>query len=165
MRALLIVNPVASRVTAAVEQTAIRELEEAVSVEVVRTTRHGEATQLSAAAAADDFDAVLVLGGDGTANEVLNGVGDALPIGLMPGGGTSVMPRNLGLPPSIPAAARRLATALREGTSRQVRVGRLNGRRFAFNAGVGLDAEVVRRVDTHQRTAKHRRPPDVIYAR
>ena len=165
MRALLIVNPVASRVTAAVEQTAVRELEETATIEVVRTTRHGEATQLAAAAADNGFDAVLVLGGDGTANEVLNGVGDALPIGLMPGGGTSVMPRNLGLPPSIPAAARRLAAALREGTSREVRVGRLNGHRFAFNAGVGLDAEVVRRVDTHQRTSKRRRPPDVVYAR
>jgi diacylglycerol kinase family enzyme len=165
MRALLIVNPVASRVNDAVERTAIRELEEAATVEVVRSRHHGDATQLAAGAEAGGFDAVIVLGGDGTANEVLNGVGAALPIGLLPGGGTSVMPRNLGLPPSIPAAARRLAAAMRDGTSRSVRVGRLNGRRFAFNAGVGLDADVVRRVDTHQRTAKRRRPADVVYAR
>ncbi len=165
MRVLLIVNPVASRVTAAVEQTAIRELEEAATVEVERTSRHADATRIAAEATGAGFDAVIVLGGDGTANEVLNGVGDDLPIGLLPGGGTSVMPRNLGLPPSIPAAARRLAAALRDGTTRHVRVGRLNGRRFAFNAGVGLDAEIIRRVDSHQRTAKHRRPPDAIYAR
>ena len=165
MRALLIVNPVASRVTPAAERTARRELEEVATIEVVRTPSHGSATGIAARAADEGFEAVLVLGGDGTANEVLNGVGAALPIGLLPGGGTSVMPRNLGLPPSIPAAARRLAAALRDGTSRHVRVGRLNGRRFAFNAGIGLDAEVVRRVDTHQRTTRHRRPLDVIYAR
>ena len=51
MRSLLIVNPVASRVTAAVEQTAVRELEEATTVEVVRTTHHGEATHLAERAA------------------------------------------------------------------------------------------------------------------
>lgn len=165
MRALLIVNPVASRVNSAVERTAQRELEESVTVEVVRTTRPLEAADLARKGVADGFEAVIVLGGDGTANEVLNGIGAAVPIGLLPGGGTSVMPRNLGLPPSIPAAARRLAVALREGTERHVRVGRINGRRFAFNAGVGLDAEVVRRVDGRERTAKRRRSPDVVYAR
>ena len=58
MRSLLIVNPVASRVTAAVEQTAVRELEEATTVEVVRTTHHGEATHLAERAAAEGYDAM-----------------------------------------------------------------------------------------------------------
>lgn len=165
MRALLIVNPVASRVNAAVERTAQRELESAAEIEVARTTRPLGAADLARRAVDEAFDAVIVLGGDGTANEVLNGVGAALPIGLLPGGGTSVMPRNLGLPPSIPAAARRLAAALAEGRERAVRVGRINGRRFAFNAGVGLDAEVVRRVDGRERTDKRRRSADVVYAR
>lgn len=165
MRALLIVNPVASRVNDAVERTARREIEEVATVEVARTTRRLEAAEFAANAVADGFDAVIVLGGDGTANEVLNGIGAELPIGLLPGGGTSVMPRNLGLPPSIPAAARRLAAALRDGRERKVPVGRINGRRFAFNAGVGLDAEVVRRVDGRERTAKRRRSPDVVFAR
>jgi len=165
MRALLIVNPVASRVNSAVERTARRELEEAATIEVVRTTRPMEAASLAAQGVRDGFDAVIVLAGDGTANEVLNGIGAEVPIGLLPGGGTSVMPRNLGLPPSIPAAARRLASALKEGRERRVRVGRINGRRFAFNAGVGLDAAVVRRVDGQVRTTKRRRSPDVVYAR
>ena len=117
-------------------EEAFRELEESVTVEVVRTTRPLEAAELARKGVDDGFDAIIVLGGDGTANEVLNGIGAEVPIGLLPGGGTSVMARNLGLPPSIPAAARRLAVALREGTERHVRVGRLNGRRFAFNAGV-----------------------------
>lgn len=161
----MIVNPVASRVNSAVERTAQRELEQSATVEVVRTTRPLEAADLARKGVDHGFDAVIVLGGDGTANEVLNGIGAEVPIGLLPGGGTSVMSRNLGLPPSIPAAARRLAVALREGTERHVRIGRINGRRFAFNAGVGLDAEVVRRVDGRERTAKRRRSPDVVYAR
>ncbi len=165
MRVLMIVNPVASRVNSAVERTAQRELEESVTVEVVRTTRPLEAADLAREGVDEGFDAIVVLGGDGTANEVLNGIGAEVPIGLLPGGGTSVMARNLGLPPSIPATARRLAVALREGTERHVRVGRINGRRFAFNAGVGLDAEVVRRVDGRERTAKRRRSPDVAFAR
>ncbi|MEY4227196.1 MAG: hypothetical protein RL190_1953 [Actinomycetota bacterium] len=165
MRALLIVNPVASRVNAAVERTARRELETVAEIEVARTTRHLEAAKIARRGAEEGFDAVIVLAGDGTANEVLNGVGADVPIGLLPGGGTSVMPRNLGLPPSIPAAARRLAEALAQGRERAVRVGRINGRRFAFNAGVGLDAEVVRRVDGRVRGEKDRRSPDVAYAR
>ena len=132
MRVLMIVNPVASRINSAVERTAQRELEESVTVEVVRTTRPLEAAALARTGVDEGFDAIIVLGGDGTANEVLNGIGAEVPIGLLPGGGTSVMARNLGLPPSIPAAARRLAVALREGTERHVRVGRINGRRFAF---------------------------------
>jgi diacylglycerol kinase family enzyme len=165
MRALLIVNPVASRVSSAAERTARRELETAAEIEVARTTRPGEASELAAKGVAEGFDAIIVLAGDGTANEVLNGVGAEAPIGLLPGGGTSVMPRNLGLPPSIPAAARRLAEALREGRERAVGVGRINGRRFAFNAGVGLDAAVVRRVDGRERTERRRRSPDAAYAR
>ena len=165
MRVLLIVNPVASRVNSAVERTAQRELEEAATVEVARTTFPGHASQLAREGVAHGFEAIIVLGGDGTSNEVLNGIGAEVPIGLLPGGGTSVMPRNLGLPPSIPAAARRLAVALRDGTERRVRVGRINGRRFAFNCGVGLDAAVVRRVDGQVRTGKQRRSPDVVYAR
>ena len=154
MRILLIVNPVASRVNSAVERTAQRELEEVATVEVAHTTFPGHASQLAREGVSHGFEAVIVLGGDGTSNEVLNGIGAEVPIGLLPGGGTSVMPRNLGLPPSIPAAARRLAVALREGTERHVRIGRINGRRFAFNCGVGLDAAVVRRVDGQVRTGK-----------
>lgn len=165
MRVLLIVNPVASRVNSAVERTAQRELESAAVVEVVRTKHRHDATDIAASGVADGFAAIIVLGGDGTANEVLNGVGADAPIGLLPGGGTSVMARNLGLPPSIPAAARRLAIALKEGRERTVNVGYINGRRFAFNAGIGLDAAVVRRVDGQERTAKRRRSPDTAYAR
>lgn len=165
-RTLLIVNPIASRVNPAAERTVVRELESSTVIEVVRTGHPGHGVDLAGRAVAEGFDAICVLAGDGTANEVLNGAGDALPIGVLPAGGTSVLARNLGLPPSVPAAARRLAHAIAEGNERRIRVGRLNGRRFAFNAGVGLDAEIVRRVDGRQRTDRGvRRSPDAAYAR
>lgn len=165
-RTLLIVNPIASRVNPAAERTVVRELESATTIEVARTGHPGHGVELAERAVQEGFDAICVLAGDGTANEVLNGAGDALPIGVLPAGGTSVLARNLGLPPSVPAAARRLAHAIAEGHERRIRVGRLNGRRFAFNAGIGLDAEIVRRVDGRQRTDRGaRRSPDAAYAR
>ena len=60
------------------------------------TTAAGEATEI--ARNAGGVDAIYVLGGDGTYNEVLNGVAGDVPLGFLPGGGTSVLPRALGLP-------------------------------------------------------------------
>ena len=76
-----------------------------------------------------------------------------MPIGFLPGGGTSVLPRALGLPHDLAVAAAQVAEALGAGRTRRISLGRVNGRRFAFAAGVGLDAEVVRRVDELGRSA------------
>src|SRR5262249_61635062 len=81
-------------------------------------------------------------------------------VGFLPGGGTSVLPRALGLPRHPLVAARRIA----RGETRRITLGRVNGRRFAFNAGVGFDAEVVRRVDALGRRADGRRPGDLAFA-
>lgn len=103
--------------------------------------------------------AIYVLGGDGTFNEVLNGVEGATPLGFVPGGGTSVLPRALGLPRDPARAAERIA----RGTQRRIGLGRVNGRRFGFSAGVGLDAELVRRVDRLGRRADGKRPGDLRF--
>jgi diacylglycerol kinase family enzyme len=71
-----------------------------------------------------------------------------------------VLPRALGLPRDPAAAARRVAEALERGRTRTISVGRVNGRRFGFSAGIGLDAELVRRVDALGRRADGRRPGD-----
>lgn len=162
-RAVLISNPVASRVTPTVEARVLRTLEERARVDLVRTERPLHALDLARAAVEADVDAVIVLAGDGTANEVLNGVGARVPIGVLPAGGTSVLARAMGLPRDVPAAARRLGEALETGRERRIALGLLNGRRFGFAAGVGLDAEAVRRVDAHGR-ARGRRPGDLVFA-
>jgi diacylglycerol kinase family enzyme len=162
-RLRLIVNPVASGVRERSVRTALRALEPRCDVELVETRRHGHAIELAAEAVAEGFDAVGSMGGDGTANEVLNGTGDRLPIGVLPAGGTNVLPRALGLPRSIGAAAAQVADALVEGRERHINLGVVNGRRFAFASGVGADAQAVRLVD--ERGRPHgRRPGDTYFA-
>jgi diacylglycerol kinase family enzyme len=151
---LLIVNPYASGVSDACAEQLRRALGD---VEVARTTHPGHATELAREAAAE---AVYVFSGDGGFNEVLNGIGRDTPVGFIPGGGANVLPRALGLPRDPVAAAERLA----EGRTRRISVGRVNGRRFGFAAGVGLDAEAVRRLDAYGRTVEHGRAGNLRFA-
>lgn len=158
--ALLIVNPRATRVTPESADAVQRELSSAAELEVVWTERAGHATEL---ARETDADAVVVFSGDGGFNEVLNGVGAAIPVGFVPGGGSSVLPRALGFPRDPQAVARLLAELLRSGSTRRIGVGRVGGRRFGFAAGLGFPAEVIRRVDELGRR-NGRRPPDRTFA-
>jgi diacylglycerol kinase family enzyme len=164
MKAVLVVNPFASKVTQAKLAAVQEELARAVELTVVLTERPGHATELVTEACAGGCDAVVVYSGDGGFNEALNGLAAGVPIGFLPGGGTSVLSRALGLPADPVAAARRMADALAAGNTRQITVGRVNGRRFAFGAGVGLDAEAVRRVDRMGRTDEGKRPGDLAFA-
>ena len=158
-RSCLIVNPVASGVGSRTIGEARDALEEFSDVEVVRTERRGHAEELARAAASDGVAAVVVLAGDGTANEVVNGAAGKVPIGVLPAGGTSVLSRALGLPRSVDASARRIGAAIADGRTRTISLGTIDGRRFAFAAGIGFDADAVRRVDARGRDSG-RRPGD-----
>src|SRR5919199_1741727 len=141
---------------------ATRTLMRAAYLRTVRTERPRHAIEL--ARDAGDADAVLVFSGDGGFNEALNGLDRAdVPIGFIPGGGTSVLPRALGLPRDPVEAAERLAAALEHDRTRRISVGRVNGRRFAFSSGIGIDAEAVRRVDERGRSEEGRRAGDVAF--
>ena len=160
-RAVLIVNPFATAVDehriALVERT----LGRGADVQTFLTERRGHATEL-AREAADYADAIFVFSGDGGFNEAMNGLGPgAPPLGCIPGGGTSVLPRALGLPRDPVEAAAQLAEALDRGRSRTISVGSVNGRRFGFNAGIGFDAELVRRIEANRSRAG--RPGDVAF--
>ena len=156
-RAALIVNPFASGVTeerlAAVE----RELRQDVELAVTLTERPQHAIEL--AREVEGVDRVYVYGGDGLLNEVLNGLGEDAVVGVLPGGHTNVVARALGVPLDPAAAARALVSA----PPRRISLGRANGRRFAFAAGVGFDAELVRRVDRLGRGEDGRRPGDLAF--
>jgi len=162
--AVLVVNPFAARVSeerlAAVE----KELRRVVGLTVVLTERPGHATELVTEACRGGCDALVVFSGDGGFNEALNGLDADVPIGFLPGGGTSVLPRALGLPPDPVEAARRVADALAERRTRRIALGRVNGRRFAFAAGIGVDAAAVRRVNELGRKDGGRRPGDLAFA-
>jgi diacylglycerol kinase family enzyme len=162
-RVVLIVNPFASGVTA--ERLAGVEAALRASAEVVtrKTEERGHAQAL-AEEAVGAADAVVVFAGDGTYNEAINGAVGRLPYGFVPGGGASIFPRTLGLPRKAVAAAHAIADALAHGRSEPVGLGRVNGRRFCFSAGIGIDAEVVRSVDARGRKPDGRRPGDIVFA-
>jgi diacylglycerol kinase family enzyme len=161
-RAVLIVNPYASAVTEERTGAVERALARVAEVRTVQTERPRHATEL--AQEAGDADALVVFSGDGGFNEALNGVERReLPLGFVPGGGTSVLPRALGLPRDPMHAAEQIADALKRGRTRTMSTGRVNGRRFAFNSGIGIDAEAVRRIDARGRSAEGKRPGDVVF--
>ena len=161
-RAVLIVNPFATRVTEETIAAVERALMRVAYVRTVRTEGPRHAVEL--AHEAGDADAVIVYSGDGGFNEALNGIErNDLPLGFVPGGGTSVLPRALGLPRDPVAAAEQLAAALEANRFRRISTGRVNDRRFAFGAGIGIDAEVVRRIDDRGRSPDGTRPGDLAF--
>lgn len=161
-RTVLIVNPKATRVTEEGISAVERALMGSTYVRTVRTERPRHAVEL--AREASDADALIVFSGDGGFNEVLNGVERSdQPIGFLPGGGTSVLSRALGLPRDAVEAAERLADALREDRTRTISTGRVNDRRFGFGAGIGIDAEAVRRIDDRGRSPEGERPGDLAF--
>jgi diacylglycerol kinase family enzyme len=160
---MLIVNPYSTSVTKRLVEDVEDALRQQVELETQYTQAKGHATEL-AARAAEDADAVVILSGDGTYNEAINGAGGRIPMGFLPGGGTSVFPRALGLPRDAYVAAETVAYAIAAGRTRRIALGRVNGRRFAFSAGVGLDAEAVRRMDARGRTDDGKRPGDFAFA-
>jgi len=162
-RVALIVNPFATAVTEERLAGVEKALRAGHDVETRLTKSHGHAREL-AVEAADAVDAIVVFAGDGTYNEAINGAAGRLPFGFVPGGGASVLVRALGLPLDPVEAAGRIAEALAAGRSTTVDLGRVNDRRFCFSAGVGLDAEVVRRVDDRGRTEDGKRPGDLAFA-
>jgi diacylglycerol kinase family enzyme len=157
----LIVNPMASRVTPELAVSVERALAAGGDpVETLLTAAQGHAAEL-AAAGSHSYDRLYVLGGDGVFNEVVNGLEADVPVGFLPGGGTSVLSRALGLPRDPVACARLLATSRRD---RRISLGRVNGRRFTFSAGLGLDAELIRRIDDLGR-GDGKRPGDVAFVK
>ena len=164
MNVALVVNPFATRVDEERLALVREELSRVAELEVVLTERPGHASELVTEAGRAGVDAVVVFSGDGGFNEAVNGLESDLPIGFLPGGGTSVLSRALGLPSDAIEASRVVAEALGAGRTRRITLGTVNGRRFAFSAGVGLDAEAVRRVDSLGRRADGKRPGDLAFA-
>jgi diacylglycerol kinase family enzyme len=155
VRALLIVNPHATSTTQPRRELIVRALASAVDLEVVETRYRGDATRLATGAAASRTGVVITLGGDGTVNEAVNGLraaadehdiaaADLPALAALPGGNANVFIRSLQLPPDPVDAAARLIEDLAAGRERLIGLGTANGRYFTFNAGLGLDAEVVR---------------------
>ena len=175
MPALLIVNPHATATTPLRRDVITHALASQMDLEVVETRYRGHAGTLARKAASEGFQLILTLGGDGTVNEAVNGLlrgqgtGTDPAFAPVPGGNANVFTRALGLPADPVDATGRILEALRTGHDRRVGLGcatpgetspgappgASRPRYFTFNAGMGLDAEVVRAIEglrAHGRT-------------
>ncbi len=164
MRAVLIVNPNATSTTAAGRDLLAHALESRVELEVVHTDHRGHAIEIADAAKHNGTDVIIVHGGDGTVNEVVNGLmgrpgrsllPDTMPaVAVVPGGSANVFARALGISPDPIAATNQLVdllTARRNGAAWR-RIGLMDcGERWAvFTAGMGVDGDVVAAVEAQR---------------
>jgi diacylglycerol kinase family enzyme len=148
MRLLLVVNSSASSVTPRGRVVIQKALSADHDVTVAETNRRGHATRLAHGAANEGVDAVVCLGGDGTLNEVANGLaGTETALAPLPGGSTNVFARTVGLPNDPIEATGALLDGLARGRIEPVGLGSVNGRYFLFHVGVGFDAAVVEQVE------------------
>ncbi|HEU4976404.1 MAG TPA: diacylglycerol kinase family protein [Baekduia sp.] len=149
-RMLVIVNPYATTVSDRLRNLVIYALQGRYDVDAVDTEARDHATALCREAAAEGYDVVVAFGGDGTVNEAANGLrGSSTPLTCLPGGSTNVYARMLGIPNDIVDATEHLLRIADTWEPRKVLMGTVNERRFLFSSGLGLDASVVARVDSH----------------
>lgn len=146
MRAITILNPTAGRRSPLDDprKTLARSLaKHGISSEIVLTEKAGDAFDLARQAAEHGFDVVIACGGDGTVNEVANGLaGSSTALGVVPIGTVNVLARELG----IPLKTREAIRAVAGGVPKPIDLGCADGRYFTLMAGFGFDAEVVSNV-------------------
>jgi diacylglycerol kinase family enzyme len=177
MRALLVVNPAATTTSARVREVIGTALASDLKLDVATTEYRGHARDLARKAAeGGSVELVVSLGGDGTVNEIVNGLlhhgpdPERLPkLAVVPGGSTNVFARALGLPNDAVEATGALLDALRAGSSRTIGLGLAAGtpgtedegvpaRWFTFCAGLGFDAGVIGRVEQQRELGKRSTP-------
>ena len=161
MRALMIVNPHATATTERRRDLLAHALAAEVRLVVAQTKRRGHASELAQKAVEGGAELIVVHGGDGTVNEAVNGImaagagRDAPMIAVVPGGSTNVFARAMGMDQDPVLATEQILEALIvRQPPRTISLGLVDDRYFTFNAGIGLDAEVVKAVEDRRATGK-----------
>jgi diacylglycerol kinase family enzyme len=160
----LIENPKAGRASPSAVRVAERALAATFELELVQTEARGHAAALAREAVEAGAKTILAFGGDGTVNEVVNGMlsgetSSNVTLAVLPGGTTNVLARNLGYPNDLVEATAQLIETVERGEPKRLSIGRItadseNGRLardFTFGAGLVLDAEIVKRVNRSKR--------------
>ncbi len=163
MRAVLIVNPNATSTTPAGRDLVAHALESRVGLVVTHTDHRGHAIEIAEAAKRDGTDVIIVHGGDGTVNEVVNGLlgkpgpdrpaADTLPaVAVVPGGSANVFARALGISPDPIEATNQLIDLLGAHRGAWRRIGLMDcvERWAVFTAGMGVDGDVVAAVEAQR---------------
>lgn len=147
-KALLITNLNARTVSVRVKQVIVKALSADLDLEVADTQYRNHATELARDAADRGYDLVISFGGDGTMNEVVNGlVGSSTALAVLPGGMANVLCRVLGIPTDIVEATGHLLNRIRSAKTRTINIGKMDDRYFVLSCGAGLDAATVKRTE------------------
>ncbi len=147
----------------------VRALGSRLELDTRQTEYRGHAGELAASAAENGYGLVVTFSGDGTVNEVANGLmrvpepARRPALAPVPGGGANVFARTLGLPPDAGSAVQRILDAVSDGRQRRIGLGLAGDRYFTFSAGLGLDAEVIG--DMERQRAHGRRASLAAYLR
>jgi diacylglycerol kinase family enzyme len=151
-RMLMIVNPYATTVSDRLRHLVVYALQGRFEVDAVDTEARGHAIEICREAAHEGYDVVVAFGGDGTVNEAANGLlGSPTPLCCLPGGSANVFAKMLGIPGDVVDATEHVLALADDWRPRKVDLGVVNGRCFTFASGLGLDANVVERVDANPR--------------
>ncbi|MBV7292508.1 diacylglycerol/lipid kinase family protein [Corynebacterium sp. TAE3-ERU16] len=193
MRALMLSNPNSTALTPQVTRQVVTPLLEATELTSVFTQYAGHAEDICRGLTREDVDIVVVVGGDGTVNEVINGLlgrepesrpgpGELPKVAVVPTGSANVFARALGLPNEPAGAAAQVRDLILSGTYRRLPLGRVEDRWFCVNAGFGLDANAIALMEDLRDAGKsatpwryamvtatawqrlRRRPPAITYA-
>ncbi len=157
-------NPNATTTNEWVRDVIVSALRSEVDCEVITTTHPGHARELGEQALREKLDVVITLGGDGTINEVVNGLlsdgpGPDVPaLATVPGGSANVLARAAGLPRDPVEATGVLLGGLHDHRYRTISLGRANGHWFTMNAGMGLDAEIIAAMEVQRSAGKKASP-------
>jgi diacylglycerol kinase family enzyme len=155
-RMLIVVNPTATTMTERMRNLVVAALHGRYEVEAIDTQARGHATELCLDAAKEGYDVIVSFGGDGTVNEIANGlVGCPTPVTCLPAGATNVLCKMLGIPGDIVDATEHLLAMADHWSPRQIDLGTANGRAFTYTSGFGVDASVVKRIEASPRAKRH----------
>ena len=172
MRALLVANTFATTTDDTIQAQVVKELTKHLDLTVVNTSARNDAIDIAKTAQHQGFELVIGLGGDGTVNEIANGLlldgpnSDGPLLAAIPGGNGNVFARNMGLSENPLDATAQILSALDAKQYKSIGVGKIAtnniSRWFLFNAGIGLDAAVLAEMES--RRAEGKLVSDASYA-
>ncbi|MFN8673532.1 MAG: diacylglycerol kinase family protein [Candidatus Sericytochromatia bacterium] len=147
-KALLIHNPTSGQIwTTYKPENAIDFLKEkGWKVDLIKTEYAGHAKELASKAIKDKYPVVISSGGDGTINEIIQGLaGSETLLGVLPVGTTNVLAKDL----KIPSSYKKALEVINELNSEKIDLGLINDRYFVLMVGIGFDAKVMSEVDSN----------------
>jgi diacylglycerol kinase family enzyme len=164
MRALLVANTFATTTDGSIQSQVVSELSKFLEITVANTSARNDAIEFAKGAQQQGFEIVIGLGGDGTINEIANGLLANGPnpqgpmLAAIPGGNGNVFARNMGLSENPLEATAQILSSLDANRYKSIGVGKIAtnniSRWFLFNAGIGLDAAVIAEMEARRANGK-----------